>query len=395
MTGVQTCALPICFPVTIAKAWVDREDDVANYFAAESKMPTLKVPKDGRRNLRPISLLKAIDFCKNNTNSGMPFVVRKGSVKAIYASEFNELLTRKDPCIMFTRTQEDGKTRTVWGYPFADTINEMMFYRPVLDYQRLLPYRSALQGPHRVNLRVTELIDYALSNGWKIVSIDMKSYDQSLKRTLQELSFEYIEHLYQPQYSSDIKAIFERFNTIGIITPDGVVSGPHGVPSGSTFTNEVDSIAQMIVLFNAGETQYDVQGDDAIVITRDPDRLFQKYEEAGFVINREKSYISDNFAVYLQNLYHTDYRDGDGIIGGIYPTYRALNRILYLERYIDFEQDEIPGRDYFSIRTICILENCKYHPLFKQLVKFVYNLDKYNLTYEGDSLTKYIQRMKL
>jgi hypothetical protein len=38
-----------------------------------------------------------------------------------------------------------------------------------------------------------------------------------------------------------------RFGNIGLITPDGVKDGPHGVPSGSTFTLEVNSIAQILI----------------------------------------------------------------------------------------------------------------------------------------------------
>jgi hypothetical protein len=215
-----------------------------------------------------------------------------------------------------------------------------------------------------------------------------------VKTTLQKAAFDYFKSLYQVNYHDDLDKIYTRFNTIGLVTPDGVFDGPHGVPSGSTFTNEVDSVAQYLIATEYGlsSDNFDIQGDDGAYVVSDPDSLKDYFRKHNLVVNDEKSYISKDYLVYLQNLFHKDY-ERDGIIGGIYPTYRALNRILYLERFTDLEEDDLKGQDYFSIRTISILENCKFHPLFKDLVKYVASLDKYGLAYSNSGLAKYAQRI--
>jgi hypothetical protein len=295
---------------------------------------------------------------------------------------------------MFTRTQEQLKTRTVWGYPMADTVNEMRYYSPLLDYQRKLDWRSSINSPDQVNRRITELINTARKEDKFLVSIDFSAYDASVKTTLQKAAFEYIKQLFQQNYHEEIDYISARFNTIELVSPSGILTGPHGVPSGSTFTNEVDSICQYLVAREYDDDVLcDIQGDDGAYVVNYPDELIKQFESKGLNVNEEKTNISKDFVIYLQNLYHPDYSN-DGLIGGIYPTYRALNRILYLERFTDLEKNSISGKDYFSIRTITILENCKYHPLFKQLVEFVFKLDKYELGYSREGLIKYIQGIK-
>jgi len=381
-------------PRSIAIPWVDRSDAVGSFFTPETPTKILRTVSKARRSLRPKSLQESIKLLKNNTNSGLPYYRRKGLVKEQTLQNFQTLLDEKFPCVMFTRTQEEKKTRTVWGYPIADTLNEMRFYAPLLEYQKKLNWRNSLVSPDAVNNKMTNLINLA-GGGRKLLSIDFSSYDSTLKYSLQKAAFNYIIELFQPSYETELQYIFERFNTIGLITPDGIFSGSHGVPSGSTFTNEVDSIAQYIISTNFGLSSdyFDIQGDDGAYCVTDPEDLMEYFKLQGLNVNGEKSKITDDYLLYLQNLYHKDYVGADGIIGGIYPTYRALNRILYLERFTDFE-GEISGKDYFSIRTICILENCKYHPLFKELVEFVYSLDKYKLEFSQQGLSSYIKRVK-
>jgi hypothetical protein len=383
-------------PRSIAVPWGDRTDGVLSYFGRD--YPTFTPPtvsKDARRNLRPISIDNAMKLLKNNTNSGLPFYSKKGKLKEIYSKDFINLLSREDPCVMFTRTQEQRKTRTVWGYPMADTLNEMMYYEPILGYQRKQNWRNSLNGPDAINRKMSDLVMRANSSDQYLLSIDFSAYDASVKTTLQKAAFEYFKSLYQSKYQYDIDDLFTRFNTIAIVTPNGIIDGPHGVPSGSTFTNEVDSVAQYLIATEYGlsSDNFDIQGDDGAYVVSDPDSFKDYFRKYNLNVNDEKSYISKDYLIYLQNLFHKDYMR-DGIIGGIYPTYRALNRIFYLERFTDFEEDDLKGQDYFSIRTICILENCKFHPLFKDLVKYVASLDKYGLYYSNSGLDKYTKRIK-
>lgn len=382
-------------PRSISVPWSDRKSSLYSSFEEYKGLDSIDLIIDSnRRTLRPLTLAKAMTLLKNSTNSGLPFYTQKGKVKERVLDKFETFLSRKDPCILFTRTQEQNKTRNVWGYPIADTLNEMRYYSPLLSFQKRLKYRSALVSPEEVSRQMTQLINKC-SSGDSLISIDFTAYDTSVKYQLQEIAFKYIKSLFQTECSQDIDYISERFSDISIITPDGLISGRHGVPSGSTFTNEVDSIVQVILALNKPYTSFDnmqVQGDDGVYLvpTSAVDDLFNHFESFGLNINRDKSYTSSNYAVYLQNLYHKDY-EKNGIIGGIYPVYRALNRILFQERWSTFEDFGITGRDYYAIRTICILENCKYHPLFQDMVKLIFKYDKYSLDPSDQGIAKYVQ----
>lgn len=382
-------------PRSVAKPWKDRKQTMLDSFKSDMLCNIDIVPISGNGRLRPISITNASKLLKTNTNSGLPYYIKKGLVKERVVNKFDYLLERKDPCVLFTRTQEQEKTRNVWGYPIADTLNEMMYYSPLLSIQKQLNYRAALNGPVSVSQALTQLID-KVSSGTKLVSVDFAAYDNSVKRKLQRYAFDYIKSCFQKQYSNAIDVLFERFNTIGIVTPDGVLNGPHGVPSGSTFTNEVDSICQVNIASKLSwlGVDFQVQGDDGVYLVPVSrlDEFFKVFADAGLLMNKDKNYISSDYCIYLQNLYHSDYRK-DNLISGIYPVYRALNRIIYQERWSDFEEYEILGKDFYSIRTICILENCRYHPLFKDLVKFVLSKDKYSLDFSDQGLNSYVQML--
>lgn len=385
-------------PRSIAIPWVQRSKSLRDSFEI-AKRDTGNVdvkPLDVKARLRPLTTKNALALLKNSTNSGLPYYTKKGIVKERVLDKFETLLNRKDPCVLFTRTQEQEKTRNVWGFPIADTLNEMRYYSPLLLFQKELPYRSALNNPDEVSRRLTLLINLAVKTKYSILSIDFSSYDSTVNPSLQRLAFNYIKGLFQSQFHSDIDYIAERFRTIGILTPYGILKGEHGVPSGSTFTNEVDSIVQAIIAISSGlvtEDRFQVQGDDGVYLVPfdKVEELKEKFLSNGLIVNGDKSYVSSNYAIYLQNLYHFDYKDKSGVIGGIYPVYRALNRLMYQERWSTFEDYGIIGRDYYSIRSICILENCKYHPLFKELVKFILSKDKYSLVVSDKGLTKYVQ----
>jgi hypothetical protein len=387
-------------PRSIAVPFKDRVASIKAHFEVSLPVGGLDIIKTRSNNrLRSLAGAKALSALKNNTNSGLPYYTRKSRVKEGLLDSLESQLNMDYPCILFTRTQEGNKTRNVWGYPISNTLYEMCVYKPLLDFQKRQPYRAALNGPASVDTAIATLIRRcAGSSELLLVSIDFSSYDATVKSELQDISFDYIKSLFQKSEHNMIDKIAETFKTIPLWTPYGIYKGSHGVPSGSAFTNEVDSIAQATIALNSGFVDVDsmqIQGDDGCYLIKEKDKeaFFNEFEKYGLKPNRDKTYTSDNFVIYLQNYYNKKYTK-EGVIRGVYPVYRALNRIIHLERYQDFEEYNMTGKDYFSIRAICILENCKYHPLFEDLVKFVLKYDKYSLEFSDQGLVQYMQRIE-
>lgn len=369
-------------PRSIAKPWIDRKESLMEYFDKVKRSNKIKeIYPDLTGRLRPLNINSVKDFIKKNTNSGLPYLRKKGLVIDEAISNFGDLVRDQYPAVLFTRTQEGGKTRNIWGFPIGDTINEMLYYRPLLDYQREQFWRSAIVSPEAVDNGVTTCMNYAKEKGLSLLSIDFSSYDASVKPYLIREGFNYIKKMYQNNFHPDIDAVCERFINIGICTPDGIISGEHGVPSGSTFTNEIDSICQYLIAMSYPHESlyhFQIQGDDGLYACKDPSKLMNWFESFGLNVNKDKSLIRSNVSSYLQLIYNDSYKQNDTLVG-VYPVYRAILRLCYLETFTDFTKDNIDGKDYFAIRALSILENCKYHPYFQDLVKFVVARDKYAL----------------
>jgi len=383
---------------SIAKPWAERADDLNKSFKQDDNHIPKCYKLRGSGTLGPLSIHEAADKMKRSTSACLPFLIKKGKALSDLMSDFYKYLSRKDPCVLFTRTQENEKTRNVWGYPFADSLNEQMFYVPLLWLQKQKYYRGALISPEVVAERITEMIMTARSTGRWLYSVDFKAFDSSVRYQYIIEAFEYIKSCFYPGYGSLLDYICKRFYTIGIITPVAVFVGNHGIPSGSTFTNEVDSLVQLMIALTCAfisENECQIQGDDGVymMLWEDVPEFEASFKYAGLVMNdkdaKDKAFLSQDFVVYCQNLYHIDYMDDNGQIGGIYPIYRAINRLLFQERFVNFTKAGIKGRDYFGIRALSILENCKYHPLFEELVRFVLSREKFSLEVSDDGLSRY------
>lgn len=381
-------------PRSISKPWVDRKESLMEYFdkvKQSNSISDISPPLIGR--LRPLNINSVKDFIKKNTNSGLPYLLKKGLVLDEAINNYQDLVDENYPAVLFTRTQEGNKTRNVWGFPIGDTIREMLYYRPLLDFQRKQSWRTAIVSPEAVDFGVTACINYAKEKGLSLLSIDFSSYDASLKPYLIRYGFNYIKQMYQKNFHPDIDAVCEKFISIGICTPDGIIDGEHGVPSGSTFTNEIDSICQFLIAMSYPQENlqnFQIQGDDGLYACKNPSELMKWFESFGLNVNEKKSLISFDNASYLQLIYNDSYKLNDTLVG-VYPVYRALLRLCYLETFTDFTKDNIDGKDYFAIRALSILENCKYHPYFQDLVKFILARDKYSLNPSSQGLDAYIK----
>jgi hypothetical protein len=377
-------------PRSLAKNWESRKADLYDYFNHKDFDPG-SIKCSGR--LRPVSAKTVSDKLLKSSSAGLPYMRRKGLVLKDALREQKEQLGVY-PCVLFTRTQENKKTRNVWGYPVSDTIEEQRYFLPHLELEKTLNYRSALLGPNYVDQELTNLL-FTKSNDEVVYCVDFSAYDASVSPEYSYKAFSTIASRFQPSNEDELYLQFRRFTNIGVYTPDGEISGPHGIPSGSSFTNTVGSLVQYQV--TEGKYKCQIQGDDGIYIVPRGDRdLFtQAFKAAGLVLNESKSDVfEDQQAIFLQRYYSPEYRTKDGGLGGVYSIYRALARIKYLERWTDFKAMDIDGADFFALRTIIILENCKHHPGFELLIKYVQSLDKYSLEFSKQGLLAFSRAME-
>jgi hypothetical protein len=243
-------------------------------------------------------------------------------------------------------------------------------------------------GPSAVSRNITRMISESIRLGLPCVSGDISRFDASFGTELQSAVFSEFRYLMQESAESGLADVAYRFGNKPFIIGDDIYYGAHGIPSGSQLTNLVGSVGNRKVCDLPAElTQF--LGDDFAAVTGRPEYLFDKYGSCGLELNKEKTVIANGYFLYLQNLFHPDYME-DGEIKGVYPTYRALNRLIYPERFSDFESFDLDGKSYFAIRSLSILENCRYHPLFEKFVIWWLQYEKYAIP-SNQSIANYVK----
>lgn len=378
------------------KPFRDRQEDVEAYYRGQfvgeyglteldrmqelnGYSPISNSPDFPYRRLRPVSHETAAYQLPLNTNSGLPlFLKRKDALRESIAMAKSG---KSYPAMCGWRgsSGQTGeyypKQRVVWMFPFSQNINEARYQSVMLPYYaKKVSHFAALTSMDEVDLQVTDLID-TLPDGGKVIATDYTKYDQSL-RSQQEWIFSRMRNMFQVLHWQDIGRLEHSFATIPILcTTELMFEGEHGVPSGSVLTNIGESTVNIDVQMSSPVvigTNFQVQGDDACGAVWDVDKHLRHLESCGFVINPEKQYVSGHSTVYLQRLHHQAHRV-DGILRGIYPTMRALNSLLGMERFHSNWDKTME-----SLRTLAILENCKWHPYFREFVDFTVEFgDKY------------------
>lgn len=160
-----------------------------------------------------------------------------------------------EPCLAFKRTQFNDKTRLVWGYPYAMTVVEGLVAYPLNEQFKggCTPMAFAItSGALGTKLRV------AAYHKRYAYSLDMSAFDSSLAKKLIQIAFSILKTWFdcsqiEPTSGKtygDVFALIERyFIHTPIVMPDSklYLGKRHGVPSGSFFTQMVDSIVNTII----------------------------------------------------------------------------------------------------------------------------------------------------
>lgn len=222
---------------------------------------------------------------------------------------------RYHPDLAWTRTSlgtvEDPKIRNVWGKSFDNIILEGITASPLIDAYRT--HSSPM--PLGVNFfrKLPSIINNALFDGFNQyygVGIDLSSFDSSVQPWLIEESFKILEdNIIFSDEEGYLSFLYSKHHFIHtpVVMPDGRLWLKHlGVPSGSYFTQLIDSIANYIATTYVQLTHYgqsfktSVLGDDSLfgvpIEFGEPNLndFVPHYSKLGFTMHPKKSLVADN-----------------------------------------------------------------------------------------------------
>lgn len=207
-----------------------------------------------RKKLKPITFdYELMEAVKMDKASGAPHFARKGDVFASDKARSERIaagLTAPPPCVAYHRVQhgpEGPKTRLVWGYPLSMTLLEARFARPLIrEYLAVKTPMTFGLVKNEVGCRVMEVMKHGVAYG-----LDFSKFDSSVPTRLVHTAFEILAtHFDMSDADKEVWRVVKDYflNTL-ILMPDGYVYQKHcGVPSGSYFTQLVDSIVNYIVI---------------------------------------------------------------------------------------------------------------------------------------------------
>lgn len=266
-------------------------------------------------------------------------------------------------------SREKNKVRATWGYPLTVFLTEAQYFYPLIEHLKTNGSSLMAYGLEMGNGGMQFLNQMASSNpGCNIIVGDWSKFDKTVPAWLIRDAFNIIaRHIdwtqvrtvegdkYWPVKETSSKARFKRLVRYFIDTPVQLSNGERwikhgGVPSGSCFTNVIDTIVNAIVMRylvyqQIGEMPLsDIYlGDDSVVLTTKPLNLDALSEEAhsefSMKFNPDKSFqteIKENihFLGYY-NLGGNPYKPVDTIIASaIYPERPVLHKFETITRLV-------------------------------------------------------------
>jgi hypothetical protein len=382
-------------PLSIRAPYADREDDVKAYFTQSFDADVPSFERALRRvnllipnhSVRPLSWDNAYDHIPHNKWWGLPWATSDPSVGPWYLENAPSIVSPEQvyPSVIGWRGQAHGPTkgkdRVVWMACKLSTIIEATLMYPLLSSLRTCMGFSAWGTPDDVDVAITKLMETATSRQLTMMSGDYSGFDASVSRHLIDAVFDALMGQWLvPEMSSRLELCKEIFATGGICVPYKVLDGRNGgVPSGSVFTNLVDSLINLVAGYYTAERygvellRYEVMGDDSVFVFNPSitsEELSNAVGELGLKMNPEKQYVHDDAVHYLQRLYVLEHKS-NGIYRGMHNPYRSMSGLTGIE-YFHTDWDEY----LVSARAIMQVENVKHDPRFPEFVEFVYDGDQ-------------------
>lgn len=160
-----------------------------------------------------------------------------------------------EPCLAFARTQFNEKTRLVWGYPYSMTAIEGLLAYPLNQHFKTHNTPMAY-AKTSVDLG-TRLRVSSYHKEW-CYSLDMSQFDATLCSDIINDAFKILRTWFDLEQIEPVSGVSVReilsvirhyFINTTIVMPDQhiYIGKNHGVPSGSYFTQMIDSVCNCII----------------------------------------------------------------------------------------------------------------------------------------------------
>lgn len=334
---------------------------------------------------------------KLNTNSGCPAfgkrsdsIIQQRAVRDAYSGKW-----KSQPAILGSRSQR-GKARFIFMFPFAANLVEKSFLIPLMEIirSREIPSFSAWEGFEEVE---DTLFKTSFFNSDTLISMDYTKMDTYCGPPFMTFVYNVISPVFQEKYRPLLYESLAYANNIPILIGiDKMATGPHGLASGSGWTNFTESVFSQAVrfevifdLYTRGDNMIEMAdqglGDDGALSLKDSRAPFNIIAEViqesskrmGLEANADKQRIDENTIVYLQRFFDRDiFINGTDVVAGCYPSILALNTAMNPERFHDPRKWDSSKE---ILRWIMILENCNHTPYFTDLIEYFIKGDKFKL----------------
>jgi len=281
---------------------------------------------------RPLPLDSELErFVQREKSSGLPDLARKGDTFLVDLERATRIASGSrapDPCVAFHRVQhgnEGPKTRLVWGYPQSMFLLEARFAPTLIEFflERETPMAFGLYKS-QVSARMQSIRNSGLR-----YSLDFSGFDSSIDASLLAFAFDVLASHFDmdDEESYTWEKIVNYFIHTPLMMPDQCVwVKHHGVPSGSYFTQMIDTIVNYLSVMYAWLRATDqpipddkilVLGDDSIVGQSKYVSLtdLQTYfTEIGLTLNVQKTGLSkqgEDDPHFLGHVWRRGYPDRD------------------------------------------------------------------------------------
>ena len=245
------------------------------------------------------------------------------------------------PAVLGWRGQQGGglntKQRVVWMFDHAEPILGLSLMRPILDALRTRypGIFCAWIGEEAVGSQISKM----LKEGRTVLSLDFSGFDHSLGPELLNAA-RYVLKTWLANAHDRLDLVMDIMMHVGIVVPFQVWEDREGgMPSGTSLTNLVDTIINLIgclyVAHRAGASILNVAalGDDAVLQLAsevDVQDVEGYFSELGLEVSTQKQWVSDSSVHFLQNLHLADAPDEGH--HGIRSVYRSVNGMITYER---------------------------------------------------------------